>query len=174
MFPVIIPATIVSPPRTRGLPAARATLDSRLSGSQPPRPTASASGAGGFRSGKRSVIIGMIGDLFDVLDVANDVVFVQHKNSPALDAQVFDQGAVGLTEGAAPMVGQHLDSVHTKGSTPSLLCKWQVHAYRYDIYVRQLGRLLIEAFGLQIANRSVKRRNHADDAHVVACLLEID
>src|SRR5258707_2075327 len=79
MFPVIIPATMVSPPRTSGLPAARRTFDSSVPRSRPVRPVGSDSGAGGFRGSEGCIIIGMVGHLFHVLDVPDDVVLIQHE-----------------------------------------------------------------------------------------------
>ena len=72
------------------------------------------------------------------------------------------------------MIGQHLDPVHAEGPAPALLGERQIHADGDDIDARELGRLLVEAFGLQVANRCIQRRHHADDAHVVAGLLQVD
>src|SRR5437879_4283874 len=97
-----MPATMVSPPRTSGLPAARATLDSRLSSSRPARPASPCAsgrgGRGGLRGGEGGVIIGMIRYLFDVLDVPDGIVPVQYENRAALDAQVLDQGPIRFPE----------------------------------------------------------------------------
>src|SRR5437660_847157 len=121
IFPAMMPATMTSPPRTRGLPAARISLDSRLSSSQLARPSAGESGAGGFCSGERGIIIRMVGYLFDVFDMPDDVVFVQHENGPALDPQVLDQSAISFSEGTAAMIRQHLDPVDAEGPAPALL-----------------------------------------------------
>src|SRR5260370_21267826 len=133
MFPVTMPATIVSPPRTSGLPAARATLDSRLPSSRPARTLARGSGAGGvsgcvFCSGEGGIIIRMVGHLFDILYVADEVFPVEHKNRPAIDSQILDQRAIGFAERARAMVGQHLDPVHSKRPAPALLREQQLHA----------------------------------------------
>src|ERR1700683_3143857 len=111
MFPATMPATIVSPPRTSGLPAARAIFDSRLS----------RSGGGVFCSSEGGIVIRMVRHLLDVLDVADEVVAVEHENRPALDAEVFDQRPIGFAERAGAMVGQHLDPVHSEGAAPALL-----------------------------------------------------
>src|SRR5260370_6081298 len=113
MFPVTIPATIVSPPRTSGLPAARATLASSLPSSRPARTGGGESGAGGFSgcafgSGARGIIIRMVGHLLDILDVPDEVAAIEHENRPALDPQIFDQRAVGFPERTSAMVGEHL------------------------------------------------------------------
>src|SRR3954471_21399536 len=120
MFPVIMPATMMSPPRIRGLPAARRTLDSSAPRSSA-RPMAPGSGAGGFCGSEGGIIIRMVGHLFDVLDVPDDVVFIQHENGPALDAQILDQSAIGFPKGPGAVIGQHLDSVHTECAAPALL-----------------------------------------------------
>src|SRR5579862_3562247 len=116
MFPATMPATIVSPPRTSGWPAARATFDSRLSSSQPAPPIACASGPGGFCGGEGGIIIRMVGHLFHILRVPDEVVLVQHEDRAALDAQVFDQRSVRFAERARAMVRQHLDPVHSEGA----------------------------------------------------------
>src|SRR5579872_2643060 len=156
MFPVTIPATIVSPPRTSGLPAARATLDSRLPSSRPARTLARRSGPGGVPGcvlGGREggIVVRMVGHLFDILHVADKVLPVEHKNRPALDAQILDQRAVGFAEGTGAMVGQHLDPIHSESSAPALLRERQVHADGEDIHAGHLGRFFVEALGLQIA-----------------------
>src|SRR4051812_37670521 len=104
-----MPATIVSPPRTSGLPAARATLDSIVSWSRPTRPTSFSSGCGGFRRCQGGIIIRMVGNLFYVLDVADHVVLIQYEDGAALDPQIFDQRSVSFAKGTAAMVGKHLD-----------------------------------------------------------------
>src|SRR3954466_12630708 len=105
-----MPARIVRPPRTSGLPAARATLASRLASSKPaPRAPAGASGRCGFCGREGGVIIRMVRNFFDVLDVADDVGLIQYENRATLDTQIFDQCPVGFPERAAPMIRQHLD-----------------------------------------------------------------
>src|SRR6266404_4725031 len=106
-----MPAMMVSPPRTSGLPAARATLASRLS----------SSGAGGFCGGEGGVIVRMVRDLFHILYVPDNVVLVQDENRAALDAQVLDQRPVRFPERPTPMIGQHPDPVHAEGATPAFL-----------------------------------------------------
>src|SRR3984957_19755377 len=155
MFPVTMPATIVSPPRTRGLPAARATLASR-----PARLIAIGSGAGGlsgcvFGGGEGGIIIGMVGHLFDILYVPDEVVSVQHENRPALDSQILDQRTVGFSERTGAMIRQHLDPVHAERAAPALLRERQIHADGEDIHSWQFSRFLVEALSLQVANRSV-------------------
>src|SRR5262249_12731098 len=109
MLPVIIPATIVNPPRTSGLPAARATVASSLSSSGPVRPAAMESGArglggDGLRSRKGSIVIRMVGHFFHILDIPDDVVGVEHENRAALDPQVLYESAIRFAKGAAAMV----------------------------------------------------------------------
>src|SRR5215471_10154355 len=153
MFPVTMPATIVSPPRTRGLPAARATVASRLPNSKPARTGDGESGAGGlsgcaFGSGEGGVIIRMVGHLFHVLNIPDQVARVEYENRPALDSQIFDQRAVGFPEGTGAMIRQHLDPVHSERAAPALLRERQVHAHGDDIHSGHLGRFLIEALRL--------------------------
>ncbi len=71
------------------------------------------------------------------------------------------------------MIGQHLDSIHAEGAAPALLSEGKVHADGDDIDARELGRLFVETLGLQVADRSVERRHHADDAHVGAGFFQV-
>ena len=70
------------------------------------------------------------------------------------------------------MVGEHLDLVHAERAAPALLRKRQVHADGENIDAGKVGDLFVELLGLRIADGRVERRNDADDADLVAGVLQ--
>src|SRR5581483_11094017 len=113
-LPVMIPAVMVSPPRTSGLSTARVRTRSLSTGvdESVPRiiPQAGPNPAieqgredpvlrcGLARRSKSTVVIGEIGNFLHILGVLDSVVLVQYENRAALDPQFLDQSAVIAAE----------------------------------------------------------------------------
>src|SRR5678809_937460 len=65
-------------------------------------------GQGGF-------VVGVLADFLHVLHIADHVVLVDDENGPAQDAQILDEGAVGLSEGSLAVIGNHLYVIDPEG-----------------------------------------------------------
>src|SRR5437870_4195097 len=65
--------------------------------------------AGGLGSRQCSLVVRMIPDFLDVLDIADHIILVDHKNGTAENAQILDQGSVSLAERPGSMVRHHFD-----------------------------------------------------------------
>ena len=107
-------------------------------------------------SAQSSVVVGMVRDLFDILDVLDSVLFVEHENRAALDPEVLDQSAVVFAKRTGAMVGQHFDLVHTVRATPAFLRKRQIHADGVNFDTGKFGRFFIEALSLCVADRGIE------------------
>src|ERR1017187_506269 len=193
-LPVRTPATIVKPPRSRGLSTARVIARSGLTAAddsvefspdlkrrgRASRPRGAITcrlrrwGARASGRRQRGFVVREIGYFLDVLGMANLVVRVQHENRPALNSQFLDQSSVICAEGRIFVVGEHFQVIHGEGGAPAFLGERQVHAHRDYVHPRQVGRCLVETLGLRIANRRIERRYHADDAHPVAGVFQGD
>src|SRR5437763_16489212 len=101
----------------------------------------------------------MVGHFLDILGVADLVLGIDHEDRAALDAKLFNQGAVVLAEGSVLMVREHFYAVDSERAAPPLLRKWQVHADRNDIDARKMDDLFVELLRLSVANGCVERRD---------------
>src|SRR5215472_18049897 len=128
-LPVRTPTTKVRPPRTNGLSTARVSMRSACSAGDVGMGFTGGSGARGGGTpggGQRGLVVGEVGDLLHILGVAHLIKAIKHKNSPAFDSQLFNQGSVIRAERTVFVVGEHLDLVNAEGTAPALLREGQV------------------------------------------------
>ncbi len=116
----------------------------------------------------------MVSHFLDVFDVAEPVLSVQNENCPAFNAQVGDQRAIALAEGAGSVIRYHVHAIDSEVSAPTLLRERQIHTDGVNLNAGKLSRFIFEALGLSVADRSIEGRHDAENSNAVSCFSEID
>src|ERR1051326_735462 len=108
----------------------------------------------------------MVRDIGDVLDVLDDPIRAYDEDrarEAPLEWPLGDENSVGFAEVDITMIRGALEFVHTFRATEPGLRKGQVRGDgKYRIGFGQFCRALIEALGLQRADRSIQRGNDGE------------
>ena len=124
-----------------------------------------------FRRSQSGFVIRVVGDLFDVLDVFDLALAVDHEDrsaEAAVQHAAGNQDAVVLTKLAAAMGTQRLDVGNPFGSAPAFLPEGQVHTDDQDLDVGQVLDFVVESLGFGMAGRSIERRDGRDHSRLAS------